>query len=409
MHTRLKRFLHRALILCGLLVALEAVAVGPRVFSLDPDLLAQSKARLATNDAVLAPALAKLRTEADKTLKMKPLSVMDKARIPISRDKHDYMSQAPYFWPNPATSNGLPYVRRDGEVNPESNEDGDDGRMARMSSAAFTLALAHWFTGESPYAEKSASLMRAWFVDPVTRMNPNLNFGQAVPGAKAGGQSGLIESRVLIDVVDAAGLLEGTPAMTDDLREGLRAWFRDFTKWMLTSPLGLAESRAPNNHGTWYNAQVAAFALFIGDDAIARERIDQGRRLIAAQIQPTGRQPLELKRTRPFNYMVFNLEAFFSLAETGRRVGQDLHAFRTEDGRSIRAALDFAAPYLDPAKPWPFKDLDARTKPKWRLAELLRRASRIYGDPAYTKLLEDTKALSSGDRTELLWPKPGSN
>ncbi|HEY2344074.1 MAG TPA: alginate lyase family protein, partial [Chthoniobacteraceae bacterium] len=192
------RLLFRSLGLGLAMLAITASAddSSPRFFTAPPGALARAKERLNAGDTALKPAFDALIASADKDLRMAPQTVMDKPENPPSGDKHDYMSQAPYFWPDPTKKDGLPYIRKDGERNPESHDAHSDApRMSRMANAAESLALAAYFTGKDEYAEHAAKLLRTWFLDPATRMNPNFNFAQAVPGVNTGRGTGMIESR----------------------------------------------------------------------------------------------------------------------------------------------------------------------------------------------------------------------
>src|SRR5262249_13737010 len=163
-----------------------------------------------------------------------------KPKAPPSGDKRDYVSMAPYFWPNPDTKTGLPYVRRDGQVNPERNKY-DRPLLGRMSEAVSTLALAYYLTGEERYAEQSGTLLQVWFLDAKTRMNPNLNYAQFIPGVNEGRGIGIIDSVALLPVVDAVGLLEGSRHWTKARQAGMREWFADYLKWLRTSKGGKEE------------------------------------------------------------------------------------------------------------------------------------------------------------------------
>ena len=395
---------------CGAVGGLDstaAAAPAPRVFAWDPQLLAEARQRASGDHADLAAAWQRLRAEAEKALTAKPASVVDKTPVPPSGDKHDYMSLAPYSWPDPARSNGLPYINRDGEVNPESRTFPDHGGLSRTCSLTETLALAYYFTGNEAFAEKAGALVQTWFLEPATRMNPNLNFAQAVRGRSEGRGTGIIDSVALIHLVDALGLLAGSRAWTPERQHGMEAWFRAYTDWLLTSKNGRDEAKAANNHGSWYLAQTAAYALFAGDLATARRQVEAGKARIAAQVEPDGRQPLELKRTKSYSYTLYNLNALFTLAELGRRVDVDLLHYRTADGRSLRAALDYAAAYFPDPKGWPNQQIEPVRSPDLGLASLLRQAALSFPEAQYETRLAQAKASDlASARFQLLWPAP---
>lgn len=353
---------------------------GRRTFNWRPERLAAAKADLTSPG--IAPAYAALLTRAEAALKGPTFTVVDKKAAPPSGDKHDYMSLAPYWWPDPTKRNGLPYVRRDGVTNPERHgADYDLRDLDAMSAAVETLALAHYFTGERRYAVKAAELVRAWFLDPDTRMNPRLTYAQAVPGVSAGRGSGLIDSQRLIRVVDAVGLLGPSGALGRPEESALRRWFADYVQWMATSPAGREARAAKNNHGLWYDHQMAAFSLFAGMEDVARAVISQTPRRLAAQIEPDGRMPEELERTRSLHYTAFALSAATRLAELGRCIGLDLWAFRTPDGRGLRRAIDHVGPYAGREQAWPGEELGAEFSS--HLYEVLTLASRRYPDGPY--------------------------
>src|SRR5213079_1606843 len=244
-----------------------------RVYSLRAEALEQARQLLATGDTALRPAYERLVREADVALKAGPFSVTDKRRTPPSGDKHDYVSMAPYWWPDSTKPNGLPYVRRDGERNPEIRNDYDAPRLAAMTGAVTTLALAYYFTDDETYARRAALLLRTWFLDPATRMNPHLRYRQGIPGVTQGRAAGIIETRGLVGVVDALGMLEGSPSWTAADERGMAQWLSAYLGWLRSSAIGRQERGAHNNHGTWYDAQVAALALFTGDTALARSTL----------------------------------------------------------------------------------------------------------------------------------------
>lgn len=377
----------------GFLIALcwlsASVAINAAVFSLPPGALERAKARLATNDASVKSPFESLIAAANRALKTKPASVMDKPKAGASGDKHDYLSTAPYFWPDPTKPDGLPYIRKDGQRNPESgNEHSDAPRLGRTAGSALTLALAFHFTTNEAYAAHAAKLLRVFFLDEATRMNPNFNQAQAVPGVNTGRGTGMIESRSLTSVADAVVLLRGSTNWTKADDDGMTAWMTAFLDWSLTSKNGRDERAAKNNHGMFYDAQVAHFALFCGRTNLAREIISSATtNRLAAQIKPDGSQPLELARADSFGYSRFNMLAMFDLATLGEHAGIDLWHYRSAEGAGIRAALDFLLPYIEqPDKPWPYE----RGKKQRRMldARLLRQAFVVYGDPRYRDTLQ---------------------
>jgi amidase len=331
---------------------------GPRTFLLSPTTLVAVRDAVRAGSPGYADAMARLRQDAAKAMKAGPFTVMAKAQVPPSGDKHDYMSLARYFWPDPKKPDGLPYVQRDGVTNPEIDTIPDKAQMNGMISAVSTLALAYYLTGEEPYAAKAAGLIRTWYLDPATRMNANLEFGQGVRGGESGRPYGIIDTRGLAEVVDAIGLLEGSPSLTAMDHKGLVAWHSAFLDWLLTSRLGRAEGAGTNNHGVWYDVQVVSMALFTNRTDVARRILEAARTdRVAKQIEPDGSMPRELARTTSSGYTQFNLEAFAALAALGERAGIDLWGYQTPDGRSIRNALAFVLPFVRDGQPWTHKQI----------------------------------------------------
>jgi hypothetical protein len=355
----------------------------------------------ASSDSRKQEVVTAVTAAADKAMHEGPFSVMQKAVVPPSGDKHDYMSQAPYFWADPTKPNGLPYIRRDGERNPELKKISDHDNLGRLGDDARNLALAYYLTGKADYANRSALLLRTWFLDPATRMNPNLEFGQGIPGVNTGRGIGLIETRSLMSVVDAAGLLAESKAWSDADQDGLKAWLTQFLNWMQTSQKGKDEDAAKNNHGTWYDLQVVDYALFLGKQDLAVDTLNRVKtRRIALQIEPDGRQPLELARTNAFSYSIGNLDGLMQLAWLGSEVGVDLWSFRTPDGRCIRIALDFLLPYATGQKKWDYQQIGGFHGDA--LLPQLERAAAVYHDPKYIAAVHQLGAERTDLQTLLL-------
>ena len=382
-------------------------SASPRVFLLDARQLQLSRRQIRDKDAAVASAWAKLEREARTALSAGPFSIVTKQQIPPSGDKHDYMSQAPYFWPDPKSPNGLPYIRRDGERNPEINKIADHRTLDDLENAVETLALAYYFTGNETYAAKAAELLHAFFLNRATRMNPNLQYAQFIPGVNTGRGIGLIETRGLTRVVDAIGLLQGSKSFSDEDQRALQDWFGDFLQWMLDSKNGREESAARNNHGTYYDVQVVSFALFLGKTDLARQTLETAKqKRIAVQIEPDGRQPLELVRTRAWGYSNGNLAGLMQLATLGERVNVDLWHFQTRDGRSIRKALDFLTPIALGEQKWQYPELGG-VKPE-SLFPLMRRAAAVYHDKQYETVMAQVPDVDPTDRARLLNAKVGA-
>lgn len=366
----------------------------PRVFSINAAALRDLRVRIA-NGSFKSPALETLRADADRALKLEPLSVMQKSQMPPSGNKHDYMSLAPYWWPDPAKPDGLPYVRRDGERNPEIRQVRDHETCGRMITATRTLALAYYLLGDERYAAKAASLLRTWFLDPATRMEPNLQYAQAVRGVNEGRGTGLIETSGFNATVDAVGMLAGSDAWTPADQKGMQDWFARYLAWMLTSKNGRDEAAAKNNHGSYYDVQIASFALFIGNRRLALSTLERVSQRITAQLDREGRQPLELERTNALGYSTFNLRALFKLACLGDSLRLNLWSLESGDGKSIRKALDFLTPYVAGEKKWGYRQItpyDVR-----QIAPLYVIAARKYHDANYERVAQKLNPAWSND------------
>jgi hypothetical protein len=250
------------------------------------------------------------------------------------------------------------------------------------------------------YARKAGLLLRAWFLDPETRMNPNFQFAQAVPGQNTGRGTGLIEAAGLTSLVDAVGLLEGSKAWSQADQQGLQDWFSRFLHWMQDSQNGRAEAAAKNNHGSFYDLQVVCFSLFLGQTNQARAVLESAKqKRIAKQIEPDGRQPLELERTHSWGYSIFNLRALFSLATVAERQGVDLWNFETADGRSIRKALDFLVPFALRERTWPYRQT-GKFSPS-DLHPLIRQAALKYPKADYKALTKRIPSVDVANRSNL--------
>jgi hypothetical protein len=372
----------------------------PASLLLDRAYMHDVRVRGEKGDAAIRAAIATLEEDAKKALAIKPVSVMDKTITPPSGDNHDYMSQAPYWWADPSKPDGKPYLRKDGERNPEISKITDRDNLGRLGGAVTTLSLAYAYTGREEYAIHAARLMRVWFLDPATRMNPHLTFGQYIPGINQGRGIGIIETRSLPDMLDGIMLISGSTAWTKADEDGLQGWMRAYLSWLIDSTHGREESKNGNNHETWYDVQVAGLAIYTGQGDLARRTLEGSRARIGRQIEPDGRQPRELERTRSWDYSEFNIAAFMDLATLGQHVGIDLWNYRTADGRSIRQALDFMVPYAAGEGKWAFDQItEFRAS---TIHRILRRGAVAWKAPKYKALAD--KIGGGGPRVILTMP-----
>jgi len=284
--------------------------------------------------------------------KARVYSVMDKRPIPHSGDKHDYMSQGPYWWPDTTKKDGKPYIRRDGVRNPEIDLISDSEEMDLMTDDVVLLTNAFEQTKEEKYARFASRLLETWFLDAGTRQTPHLNFGQGIPGINTGRGIGIIETRLLYKLTDAASRLRSSKSWTAAKHDAFKAWFSDYLTWLLESPIGLDESDEHNNHGTYYDVQVVNYALFLGKNELAKKQLEVTKKRIESQIKQDGSQPFEMSRTKSLGYCVMNLAGFFLLADFARQIQVDLWHYESPSGASLGKAFAYLKPYLAKEKVW---------------------------------------------------------
>ncbi|MFN8347755.1 MAG: alginate lyase family protein [Spirosomataceae bacterium] len=346
--------------------------------------LEQKKRQISSNEALLMPSYHQLTEEADRLVNAgKVYSVMNKTPVPPSGDKHDYMSQAPYWWPDPTKSDGKPYIRRDGDRNPEINGITDHDQLGELINDAEVLSLAYFYTGKEAYAQHTARLLKTWFLDETTKMNPHLNFGQGIPGINTGRGIGIIETRDLGKVCDAATLISTSKSWDSVAQKQFKAWCSAYTKWLTDSPLGKDEADEHNNHGTYYSVQLVALAMFTDNTSLARSQLDTAKVRLQRQLKPDGSQPHELARTLPYNYATMNLRGFFELATLAKKLNMDFWNYETADGKSLKKAFEWFQPYLTGEKQWEYKQLKAPAQDQ--MVILLKMAAKAYGRPEYEK------------------------
>lgn len=301
-----------------------------------------------------------LLDQANRALQQPDLSVMMKEKTAISGNKHDYYSQARYYWPDPNQPDGKPYISRDGISNPELNLL-DRNRLGNMADNVTTLALAWYFSGDERYAQKATEQLRVWFLNEETRMNPHLKYAQVAPGHEndEGRCFGIIDTYSFVEMLEAVQLLEKSPSFTQKDQKALKAWFSKLLNWILNSKQGLEESNQKNNHSTAHDAQAIAFALYTGNTKIAKKILENiPEKRIYKQIEPDGKQPEELWRTLAFGYSEYNLQHLIDIAAMGQKLGIAIHQATSKDGRSIYKAADYLKGFLaKDLSAWPYKQI----------------------------------------------------
>jgi hypothetical protein len=272
-------------------------------------------------------------------------SVTFNSATPPSHNPQDYTSTGPYWWPNPNTPNGLPWVRKDGVVNrlvrgPQS----DSAELSQFITAMATLATAYADSKKPLYAQRAYQLINVFLLDERTGMNPNMRYAQAIPGITDGRGIGIIESRKFITLLQAHEVLLSSEYYRTRVGDGVNRWVAELLTWLKNSPNGIDESRTKNNHASFYDYQLAYFAHVTGSQTTFNDVLAAVHsKRIATQINPGGKQPHELARTRPYHYSVFNLEAFWGLAVIAKQAGQLTHVLAPQQNAAplLVQALDY--------------------------------------------------------------------
>jgi hypothetical protein len=394
---------------------------------------------LAPDASLITPAeIAKLDhdrilTAAYKALAEKPITITAYHSDRTKAGQHDYFSQSDYWWPNPDTPNGLPYIRKDGLSNPDNF---NDHRLAliRLSLIVPQLTAAYLLTKDLKYAHHAAEHLRAWFITPATRMNPNLEYAQAVLGVSTGRGTGIIDTLHLVEVARAIRHLEHSPALSAADTAAIHQWFADYITWMTTSKNGQDEEKSTNNHGTCWVAQVASFAALTGNkEALTLCRKRYRENLLPNQLAPDGSFPLELARTKPYSYSLFDLDILsvvchiasndtdnlwhYSISQTFAPVKgdkPDTTARSINPPATYKKAVDFYFPFIADKSKWPFpKDVEYFDDLPNRQPSLLF-AGLAYNEPKFIalwkKLSPDPKTAeiirNFPIRQPLLWITP---
>ena len=331
---------------------------------------------------------------ADQYLKEKPVTITASHSSRSAGGIHDFFSEGDYWWPDPKNPEG-PYIQRDGMTNPDNFVEHRHALM-RFSVQMPALTAASMLTGKKVYANKAAEHLRAWFINENTRMNPNLQYAQAIKGRFTGRGIGIIDTIHLVEVARAIEVLESSDVLSATDLEGIKKWFSDYLQWMTTHQYGIDEREAKNNHGTCWVMQVAAYARLTGNkDLLEYCRTRFKTVIVPNQIEKDGSLPQELRRTKPYGYSLFNLEALSTIAQILSTPQDDLWKFETPDGRGLLLAMRFMVPYIRDKTNFP-KPPDVMYHDNWpmRQSSLLFAGVALH-QPDYIELWKGLPADSN--------------
>jgi hypothetical protein len=290
---------------------------------------------------------------AKRYINLQPRTITSFPSLKSPGGLHDFFSEADYWWPNPADPSG-PYISLDGKSNPGNFNDHRKA-MTALSIQMPVLTAAWRLTGEQRFARHAADHLLAWFVDPQTMMNPNLEYSQGVHGISTGRSYGIIDTLQLVEVARAASLI-APKLLSPSQQKSLLAWFTAYLHWLKTSQKGITESTATNNHAICWALQAAEFARLIGDETTRAEMVKQYKDVfLPNQMAVDGSFPRELARTKPYSYSIFNFDMLATLCQSLTVKSLNLFAFALSDGRGICRAGSFLYPYLRDRNSWPYR------------------------------------------------------
>jgi len=325
-----------------------------------------------------------IKQEAVWALKQKPITVTAQTCSRSAGNKHEFYSEGDYWWPNPKSDDSA-YVQHDGMTNPQ-NFVAHRLAMIRFSKVVGALATAYKVTGEEKYVKHAVVHLKAWFVDTATMMNPNMLYAQAIKGVATGRGIGIIDAIQLMDVVQGAEAMRKSKAFDHKTYKAVQDWFAAYLQWVTTHKYGKDEMNAKNNHGTCWVMQVACFSKFTGNTTLmdfCRDRYKQV--LLPNQMATDGSFPLELKRTKPYGYSIFDLDALCAICQLLSTPTDNLWKFETSDGRSIKKGVAFLWPYLKDKNTWPYQH-DVMYWEDWPVAQpLLVFGAAAFGNAAWLK------------------------
>jgi len=347
---------------------------------------------------------------ANNILTLKAEKVTDGV-LPPSSNNHDFYAIGKYSWPDTIPGRTYPWIRIDGKVNPASNStEYDLNRLNSTVDRVNKLALAWFYSKDERYAIKAKEILRIWFLDTETKMNPNFNFASAQPGKFDGMAIGIIFGAQFVNLIDHINLLTLSKNWTKTDNDEMKQWFAEYSNWLLTSEFGIEEGEATNNHGSWYTAQVAASAIYSGNNELAHLMVEKGRKQIADQIAksregfPDGSLPRELSRNQSFSYSIYGLRALCSIAGCADAINEDLWNYQAENGVNLKIAFSFITPYLIKPDLWSWESLSDTESITLDALSIVRQGAKKYktSNLFYASEYLTNKSLSNSEKIWLL-------
>ena len=328
--------------------------------------------------------LDELRRLADEYEKEPVIAVVYRNTIPVTKNRHEYSSLGPYWWPNPDTPDGLPYVRRDGVVNPAYVE---EMHFLKLCEMVRILALAAYYFEEEKYAKRAEKMIYDWFLNPETYMEPHAEYAQAIPGICDGRGIGIVDFDYSFKIFDSIAILESMDAISEDTVKGVKDWYVKFTDWMITSEKGLDEDLQENNHGTYFDVAVLAAAIFTDRKFLASKICTTAyERRFKPHVKPDGSQPLELERTRAMNYSLQTTRGLMLIANMARKLGFTKFLEKDEDCGVclVKATVDFIYPYAAAPETFPYEEIRWDNVPE-EITDVLLRADEFFAGEGYAE------------------------
>ena len=381
----------------------------PEVYTLDGAAIAAVRERARAGDPALAPALEALRRRADAALAQPVAEIAGKPQEfrAKSGDPKDYISVSKFAWPDPSSPGK--WIMIDGRPNEEAMKNFDGPKIKAMQDRVTTLSEGWYFLGDKKYAKAAAGQLRAWFLDPETAMNPNMNFAQAIKPDENGQPWGIIDANRFPEVLDSVGMIADSGEWTVDDGAALKAWFAEFNRWLVESPLGISERAAKNNHGTFYDLILASGAAYAGDEATVREVLSAvGPVRLNGQIAPDGSTPEETRRAESAMYTLWNLKGLSDLALMGSKYGIDIWNYPDAANAKLKKAGEFLLPYAMGTAQWALGQQQMQRKGP---LGYFRAIAPVYRDPRFDEAIAVMVRASNtdeiaADRSVLLRPWP---